>query len=216
MNIKAFLLDFDGTVVLSEESRLWSTNKTLEKYNIVISKENWDEKYKRTNSRDMFEDLKKHYTIDESVEELYKRAKQFRSERIESKGLEVAKGFIDFYNKAIEHGIKILICSGGANEHIERSMKASGLPDIPFIGRDDYKNQKPNPDCYFSGMRLLGVSAQECLVIDDSYNGLLAGIKAGCGVIGINCRDEKGIEELDLINIVDDFTQISLEDFKYK
>jgi len=38
---------------------------------------------------------------------------------------------------------------------------------------------KPNPAVYLSTARLLGVSPQECLAFEDSYNGLLAAKDAG-------------------------------------
>ena len=45
---------------------------------------------------------------------------------------------------------------------------------------------KPAPDPYLEGMRQLGVTADECLVFEDSRSGIKSGVAAGVlGVIGL-------------------------------
>lgn len=41
------------------------------------------------------------------------------------------------------------------------------------------ENKKPAPDVYLAALQLLGVSAHECLAIEDSRNGLMAATAAG-------------------------------------
>lgn len=45
---------------------------------------------------------------------------------------------------------------------------------------------KPDPECYIIGARQLGVSPQECVVFEDSYNGLRAGRAAGAYVVALS------------------------------
>lgn len=44
---------------------------------------------------------------------------------------------------------------------------------------EDYQNSKPAPDPYLLGLRRLGVSAGECLAIEDSPRGLQSALAAG-------------------------------------
>lgn len=44
---------------------------------------------------------------------------------------------------------------------------------------------KPAPDCFVLGAELIGVSPQKCLVFEDSFNGLDAGMGSGATVVGI-------------------------------
>ena len=211
MNIVAVLLDFDGTIVLSEESRLKSINWVLEEYNVSIFQEEWNKKYKRDNTRAIFEDIAQKKGLDFDIEEMYKRAKYIRNQIIENEGLSVAKGFFEFIETIKNKGMKVLICSGGTREHIQFSMKCANIKGVEFIGREDYNREKPYPDCYEKGIEELGERPEKTLVIDDSYNGLKAGEKAGCNIIGINCRDEEGVEDLNILDIVKDFTQIDID-----
>ncbi len=214
MSVKAVLLDFDGTIVLSEESRFWSTNEVLKSYNLSISQKEWDISYKRMNSRDIYKDISLKNNISIPIEETYLKAKSLRELYLKENGLQVAKGFFEFIDFLKKNSIKTIICSGGNREHIAKAMKIVGISGISYLGREDYVHEKPAPDCYNKGLDILGVDAKDAVVIDDSYNGMKAGIDAGCRVIGINCTYEKGVSELPLEFQVEDFTQISMDIFK--
>ena len=44
---------------------------------------------------------------------------------------------------------------------------------------------KPDPYCFLKGAELIGINIKDCVVIEDSRNGLLAGRASGARVIGI-------------------------------
>ena len=66
-------------------------------------------------------------------------------------------------------------------------LGAAGLP-IPdrLVTCDDVKNGKPDPEPYLKGASLLGVSARDCVVVEDAPAGIRAGKAAGARVIA--CR----------------------------
>jgi len=45
--------------------------------------------------------------------------------------------------------------------------------------RDDVARGKPHPDVFLRAAELLGVPAQECLAVEDSFNGIRAAHAAG-------------------------------------
>lgn len=65
--------------------------------------------------------------------------------------------------------------------------KAAGLP-LPevFITAEDIKFGKPNPEPYLLGAERLGLSAPECLVVEDAPAGIIAGLEAGSAVVAVN------------------------------
>jgi sugar-phosphatase len=68
----------------------------------------------------------------------------------------------------------------------EVRIKAAGLP-VPakFITSNDIQQGKPHPQPYLKGAALLGVAAEDCIVIEDAPAGVRAG-KASCArVIGL-------------------------------
>ncbi|MGF1683248.1 HAD family phosphatase [Photobacterium makurazakiensis] len=53
------------------------------------------------------------------------------------------------------------------------------------ITSEDVSNGKPAPDCYQMASEQLGIEPDNCLVLEDSNNGMRAGLDAGCHAIMI-------------------------------
>ena len=51
-----------------------------------------------------------------------------------------------------------------------------------ILTSEDFERSKPDPDCYLKGAALFGAERDECVVFEDSFNGLKAGRAArnGC------------------------------------
>jgi len=63
-------------------------------------------------------------------------------------------------------------------------ITAAGLPKPKYIvTSSDVKNGKPDPEPYLKGAQMLGVSAVDCLVLEDAPAGIRAGKAAGAHVI---------------------------------
>jgi HAD superfamily hydrolase (TIGR01509 family) len=50
---------------------------------------------------------------------------------------------------------------------------------------DDVSHTKPDPEPYLLGAKLLGVSPEQCVVLEDSPNGIAAAEAAGCTVVAV-------------------------------
>ena len=64
-------------------------------------------------------------------------------------------------------------------------VRALGLEDSldVILAREDVKNGKPDPELYLLAAQKLGVQPRDCLVIEDSPNGVRAGVAAGMNVV---------------------------------
>jgi sugar-phosphatase len=74
-------------------------------------------------------------------------------------------------------------------------LRAAGLP-VPdrLVTCDDIKHGKPDPEPYLKGAAFLGVSAKDCVVVEDAPAGIRSGKAAGARVIG--CRTTAHESEL--------------------
>ncbi len=52
-----------------------------------------------------------------------------------------------------------------------------------ILAREDVKNGKPDPEIYLLAAQKLDVQPQDCIVIEDSPNGVRAGVAAGMNVV---------------------------------
>ena len=78
-----------------------------------------------------------------------------------------------------------VVTSGTRNLAIAR-MRVAGLP-LPkiLVGADDVTKGKPDPEPYLKGAALLGLSAAECMVIEDALAGVRAAHAGKMDVIAV-------------------------------
>lgn len=54
-----------------------------------------------------------------------------------------------------------------------------------ILTSEDFDESKPSPDCYIKGAHRFGVKPEDCIVFEDSFNGLKSGRASGAFVIGL-------------------------------
>ena len=54
-----------------------------------------------------------------------------------------------------------------------------------ILTSEDFDRSKPDPDCYQKAAQRLGAESDECIVFEDSFNGLRAGRAARMAVVGL-------------------------------
>ena len=68
-------------------------------------------------------------------------------------------------------------------EHIAAAIGFDGFSAI--IGGDDVEHSKPHPQPYLLGAEALGVSAADCVALEDSAPGVASAVAAGAVVIAV-------------------------------
>ena len=54
-----------------------------------------------------------------------------------------------------------------------------------ILTSEDFERSKPDPDCYLKAAKRLKASYEDCVVFEDSFNGLKSGRAAGMYVVGL-------------------------------
>lgn len=87
------------------------------------------------------------------------------------------------------------VVTSARGQVVKMRMVKTGLP-VPeiLIAADDVKEGKPSPEPYLTGARMIGVSPERCVVIEDAPAGILAGKRAGMRVVAVSTTHPK--EEL--------------------
>ena len=97
-------------------------------------------------------------------------------------------GALEFVRHLREAGIPMAIVTSSDRKKMLSLYRQ--YPEFPtlfdqIITGDMVSKAKPDPDCFLPGARLLGVDISDCIVFEDSRNGLLAGRASGARVIGV-------------------------------
>ncbi len=89
--------------------------------------------------------------------------------------------------EAQERGLKLGVASSGTRDWVQSNLERLGL--MPFLGTvataDDVPRAKPDPAVYLLAAQQLDVSPNQCIVLEDSRNGLLAAKAAGMFAVAI-------------------------------
>ncbi|WP_288280995.1 HAD family phosphatase [uncultured Prevotella sp.] len=116
-------------------------------------------------------------------------------------------GFEAFIRDLRQHGVKTAVVTSSNMPKMESVFRVrpefKSLFDA-ILTSEDFAESKPSPDCYLKGAERFGVSPAECVVLEDSINGLKSGRAAGMYVVGLTTTNTKeNIEALSNIQIKD-------------
>ena len=105
-------------------------------------------------------------------------------ELADTEGLTVFPGALDLL-RSLPQG-KWTIVTSGTRPLATLRLQVGGLP-VPerMVTADDVSKGKPNPEPYLKGAEILGLRAEDCVVIEDAPSGLKAANAAGCRSFGV-------------------------------
>ncbi len=107
----------------------------------------------------------------------------------DGEGIEVLPGVLELLGSLPAHRWTVVT---SATEKLARArLSGAGVP-VPerIITADSVEKGKPDPAPYLAGAVLLGFAPADCVVIEDSASGVLAGEAAGCTVIATTFSHE--------------------------
>ena len=89
-------------------------------------------------------------------------------------------GLQELYNYLKENGYKIAIASSSRHKYIHKVLNHLGFDFVPdaIVGGDEVKIAKPDPAVFLKAAEMLNVPVEECLVLEDSRNGIIAAHRA--------------------------------------
>ena len=115
------------------------------------------------------------------------------------------------------HGVKTAVVTSSNQPKMESVYRAQpGFKQLfdAILTSEDFEHSKPHPDCYLKAAARFGAHPSECVVFEDSFNGLKSGRAAGMKVVGVATTNTAAdIAELSDIQIVD-YQHVDYESLK--
>ena len=185
MNIKAVLFDMDGLMVdtesLATEAFIHSAKKqgydmTKEETLLVLG-------FTTKSIYDFWENYFKNSDVSgkQLVDDHYK----YIEDILFTTGPRKMPYIEELLKYLKESNYKVAVASSSNMDHIINNMEKTGLKKYidEFASGAEVENGKPAPDVFLLAAERLGVKPEECLVLEDSKAGVLAGSSAGAKVI---------------------------------
>jgi phosphoglycolate phosphatase len=201
-------MDFNGVIINDEPLHFKAYQQILAGDGINITEED----YYRCTGMDDRSFVREQYRIagkelnDEKIRDIsMQKTTVWRS--LVDKEIPLFENVENFIRKS-EKRFALCIVSMAKREEIEHVLDHSRLTDCfsSIISAEDVSHHKPNPECYIKGFQKLDTMRsgqghyplvhRECLVIEDTPQGVQAGKKAGMKVLAVtNTFDEKILRE---------------------
>jgi len=112
------------------------------------------------------------------------------------------------------HGIRTAIVT--SSNRPKMSQVHAAHPDLKsmfdiILTSEDFSASKPSPDCYLKAASALCTDPKDCIVMEDSINGLKAGCASGAFVVGLTTQNPRE-RILDFSDYqIADFTDLTTE-----
>ncbi len=195
--IKAILMDFNGVIIDDEPLQMQAYQEILKDEGIDLTEADYYECLgmdDKTFVEAAYKRADKEFTADKILE--INNAKTAKWREIIDKEIPLFDGVENFVRK-MERDFALGVVSMARREEIEYVLEKTDLRRhfSAIISAEDVTVCKPNPECYLTGFNIVDairtrsghhpITHGECLVIEDSPPGIIAGKRAGLMTLGI-------------------------------
>jgi HAD superfamily hydrolase (TIGR01509 family) len=107
--------------------------------------------------------------------------------------LEPLGGVHEFFAKCRSKDLKLALATAADQIKMQVNLREIGLPVETFdaaVNALDVERKKPDPEIFLLAAEKIGLAASDCLVVEDSVNGVAAGKAAGAKCLGLTTSFE--------------------------
>ena len=121
-------------------------------------------------------------------------------------------GFVEFITSLRQQGVKTAVVTSSNQPKMQAVYQAR--PEFcdlfdAILTSEDFERSKPDPDCYLKAAERLGVDKEDCVVFEDSFNGLKSGRAAGMYVFGLATTNPAEAIAPFCDEVIDDYTLLN-------
>ena len=124
------------------------------------------------------------------------------------------EGFEPFLTDLRQHGVKTAVVTSSNHPKMEAVYRARpefrSLFDA-ILTSEDFDESKPSPDCYLKAAARFGVPSTDCVVFEDSINGLKSGVASGASVVGLTTTNP-----LEKVETLSDYQIVNYNGLSYE
>lgn len=206
MNVKAALFDLDGVVFDTEPQYTDFWGKIGRRYLPDVNE---------------FEYKIKGQTLVQIFEEWFPENKNLQSEIVKALNdfetnmrYEYIAGLVDFLTILKSYSVKTAIVTSSNLPKMQnvyaQHPQFKELFDV-ILTSEDFDESKPSPDCYLKAAAKLNTNVKDCVVFEDSINGVKSGVNAGMKVVGLSTTNPVSVLASLCDIVIPNFESVGIE-----
>ncbi len=214
--INTVIFDMDGVIVDTEPVHRYAYFRHFDELNVLVTDEMFAT-YTGNSTRNVFQKLKSTFEINYEVEDLIQRKRAIFNDAFDTKeDLYLIEGVENLIKNLHASGFELIVASSASKVTIERVFKRFHLHQYfsHIVSGEDFPKSKPHPAIFEHAASLSKFPKDECIVIEDSWNGIEAAVAAGIFCVGYNSEHSK-LQDLSKANvIVNHFDELTIDRIK--
>ncbi len=196
--VKAVLFDMDGVLIDAKEWHYETLNQALALFGMNISREAHLNRFDGLPTKKKLQMMSSEMYLPNGLHSLINALKQ--SYTMGAITLYCYPSFQHEYllSRLQQDGYLIAVCSNSIRQTIEYMMKRAALDkylDL-IMSNMDVSRPKPDPEIYQTAMKKLGVLPQECVIVEDNFNGIQAALASGGHLLKVDTVAEVNYESV--------------------
>lgn len=209
---KAVIFDMDGVIIDSEPMHARANMLALKRFHVDVPL-SYCYEFIGSTTYYMCQKMVEDFHLSATPEELLKANYEMKEYLLKTEGHTVVPYIIDLMKNLYVHGIKLIIASSSPASAIEEVMHSLQIEPYfeGYISGMQIEKPKPAPDIFLAAVNQLKLKKDECIVIEDSQNGVNAAYSAGITCVGF-VNPNSGKQDLSKASIlVEGFDEVDYE-----
>lgn len=178
--VKAVIFDQDGLMFDTERVSKEAWQLAGKEFGIQLE-ESFLCTIRGRNHADCTRRFQEEFGEERNFEPLRNRKRDIFLKLLEERGVPVKPGLKELLVWLKAHGYKTVLATASTKEYSMHNLLEVGIADYfdDMVTGDMVEQAKPNPQIFYRAAALMGEKPEHCLVLEDSLNGVEAGLRGG-------------------------------------
>jgi HAD superfamily hydrolase (TIGR01509 family) len=180
---RGVIFDLDGVLIDSEGLYYRAYSEVLKPYGVTVSREEYEEHWIAQGTGPEYIVAKHNLPV--APDELRRLRSPIYLQLLETEV--TLMPCVKEVLARLAPQFALTVATNTNREHLDFVLRRMGIDHFfpVTVARQDYRGAKPQPDAFLTAAEKLGLAPERCVVVEDTYKGVLAAVNAGIRCVAV-------------------------------